>query len=308
MFYEPHMKTCNMLSYVQVPTYTTHSLVGDATVRDEIVPLQLQMQIPAIPRCGKLADIDSMRMDQKQQAIEEIVTNVEALSEFTLIGTSEDQTKTTTFVAREASPFWGRFFFKQFHAWDMTLSTRDSQTKSETVVAKYHRPLRCIQYPGKLCCYQTVTHTDAWDERIGETVEVCYCCVPRFNVKDQNGNIEFILSRPTCWAGLCVDYCAEGFFRCKVPFYIFPKDAKSLTKGNEKAKIVKIWSGLWNEMCGDADNFEIEFPKTPGQRVDNSAGATNARLVGSAFLLNSMYFEGDGCKINHQTSGWERHH
>ncbi|KAJ1464406.1 hypothetical protein T484DRAFT_1649648, partial [Baffinella frigidus] len=107
---------------------------------------------------------------------------------------------------------------------------------------------------------------------------------PKFDVLDENGAVEYVISQPTCLDGNFVNCFAEGVFNLRMPFYVYEKGSEHVA-GQEVAKIVKVWSGLSKELCTDADNFELNFNNV-------QKPVSKARLLGSLFLLNQLYFEG----------------
>jgi len=184
----------------------------------------------------------------------------------------------------EQSSSIARFFLSKLHPWNMTVWHGSSSRAPSVEIATYHRPLRMPLAPLKCCCHQAVLHHDAAGKLIGETVENFYCCVPMFDVRDGQGNIEYVISQPTCMDGNCVDCFAEGVFNLRIPFYVYEQGAQHVT-GQEVARIVKVWSGLSSELCTDADNFELNFNNV-------NKPVSKARLLGSLFLLNQLFFEG----------------
>lgn len=150
-------------------------------------------------------------------------------------------------------------------------------------LAVFDRPFRCPLGSLKCCCYQKITAT-AKGVEIGEVSETCWCFVPTFAVRDASNQEQYKISMPRCCGGMCVDICAEGCCKCRVPFYLF-KPGDPMNKGNEVGKIVKIWGGFGKEFLTDADTFETEFP------ADADAD-TKLRIVGGVFLINQLYFEG----------------
>lgn len=54
--------------------------------------------------------------------------------------------------------------------------------------------------------------------------------------------------------------------------------------GREVGKVVKIWSGLLNEVYSDADKFELRFPA-------NADSHNKTRLLSALFLINQLFFE-----------------
>ena len=211
--------------------------------------------------------------------------------------TSNQDKHTVIMYALEESSFLMRFFLGKIHNWNMTLFRGTHE--NGMAIAKYHRPIRCLPSPLKCCCYQEIQHQDSKGASIGATTEDCYyCCIPKFNITDAAGKLEFIMSKPTCVGGLCVDCCAEGLCTCRVPFYIFEGGVEHV-KGKQSGKMVKVWSGMAEELLSDSDNFEVVFPSSrPGH---GSIEQTRARLLGSLFLVNQLYFEGTGSTHNSRT-------
>ena len=189
-----------------------------------------------------------------------------------------------SFYAIEQSSEIMRFFLSRLHPWSMTLYHGTSDIEPSVKMMTYQRPLRLPSCPLKCCCHQTVTHHDADGEFVGDTVENFYGCVPKFSVRDESGAAQYVISQPTCLDGLCVDFFAEGVFNLRQPFYVY-KIGSEHTNGREVAKIVKVWSGLSNELFTDADHFVLNYDQV-------HAPAARARLLGSLFLLNQLFFEG----------------
>jgi Scramblase len=181
--------------------------------------------------------------------------------------------------AREDSSFWARLFYLNLHPWDMSVWHGDSP--GGVKLADYHRPVRCAPCPMKCCCHQQIHHKDTNGESIGVTVEDFYYCVPKFNVQDSLGNVEFVISNPTCLNGRFVDCFEEGVFTCRVPFYIYPAGSTKHVAGVHVGKIVKTWNGF-QKLYTDADTFELSFPS-------HSNSDSKARLLGSLFIVNQLY-------------------
>jgi len=184
--------------------------------------------------------------------------------------------------ALEDTSFMNRLLCGNTRPWEMNVHGGSDGNAPQ--IAKFVRPYRLLPAPCKLCCHQEVQHLDAAGNPLGKTVESFWLFVPKYVIKDQNGQDEFIFSQPTCVGGMCVNIFAEGLFNCRIPFYVFPPGVEQ-EKGNEVGSIVKIFGGLSTELFTDADKFEMKFP--PGAKSD-----TKARMLGSLFLLNQLYFEG----------------
>lgn len=148
--------------------------------------------------------------------------------------------------------------------------------------AVYDRPLRCSVGFCKCCCYQEITST-ADGKIIGSTIETMQACVPKLAVKDAQGDIKYLLHMPTCCGGMCIDVCAGGCCSCKIPFYLY--DPAQDEPGKHVGEITKVFGGLKKELFTDADTFKIIYPP-------NIDGAMKANLLGSTFLINQLFFEG----------------
>jgi hypothetical protein len=188
--------------------------------------------------------------------------------------------------ARDDSSFWTRFFYLNLHPWDISVWHGDSPVGVK--LADYHRPVRCPQGPMKCCCHQQIQHKDTNGVSIGATIEDFYYCVPKFNVLDSLGNVEFVISNPTCLNGRFVDCFNDGKFTCHVPFYIYPAASTKPTDihtGNMyTGKIVKRWNAPQEQLYTDVESFELSFPS-------HSNSDSKARLLGSLFLINQLYFD-----------------
>eukprot|EP00287_Rhodomonas_sp_CCMP768_P003522 CAMPEP_0196732952 /NCGR_PEP_ID=MMETSP1091-20130531/12197_1 /TAXON_ID=302021 /ORGANISM="Rhodomonas sp., Strain CCMP768" /LENGTH=257 /DNA_ID=CAMNT_0042076287 /DNA_START=59 /DNA_END=832 /DNA_ORIENTATION=- len=167
------------------------------------------------------------------------------------------------------------------------------------LMARFYRPLRCAAAPCKCCCFQELQVRDAQGNEAGATVETCYNCVPQYNILRPDGSVEYKLSQPTCCGGCCVNICAEGICNCRIPFYILAPEAG--TGGKPTGRIVKVWSGLTNELFTDADHFEVAFPEGAGAE-------SKARMVGALFLLNQLHFERSQAAHQHSDGGYEALH
>lgn len=186
--------------------------------------------------------------------------------------------------ALEESSFCIRLICKQNRPWIINLSAGPG-TPGGAPVSQHERPFRLPASGCKCCCHQEIYHRDPNGTPIGSTKEAFWFFVPKFETLRADGSKEYIVSPPTCVGGLCVDIFAEGLCNCRVPIYVYPGDATSLDKDNKIGGMVKIWSGLGSELFTDADKFELDFP--PG--ADPSA---KARLLGTLFLMNQLFFEG----------------
>mmetsp|Transcript_42463 Transcript_42463/g.96668 ORF Transcript_42463/g.96668 Transcript_42463/m.96668 type:complete len:257 (+) Transcript_42463:95-865(+) len=243
------------------------------------LPQQLSMGGAGLDALAPHADFF---VKQTRKGCVQEMMGCEAKTEFKIATMGNQQAD--VLYALEESSFLQRFLISPIREWNMNVT--QGGAPGGPMIAQFFRPLRCGIGPMKCCCYQEVMHKDALGVPIGSTTEGQYCFVPKFTITDAQGNPEYLLSQPTCVGGACVDIFAEGLCNCRVPFYVFPLTAEAV-KGQEVGRIVKVWAGLGTELFSDADKFELVFPA--GAKPD-----TKARLLGSLFLLNQLFFETKG--------------
>lgn len=161
------------------------------------------------------------------------------------------------------------------------------ELNTEASLLELDRPLRCCNCPCKCCCYQEGTITSDGQE-MGSIKEGCYFCVPEYTIADHTGKGLYKLHQPTCCCGVCVNCFTEGNpcgrGCCKVPFHLYPYEEGDSV--DHVGKILKKPKSLMTELLTDAEAFECTFPK-------DCSPATKATIIGSAILLNAIYFEGD---------------
>lgn len=201
----------------------------------------------------------------------------EANTEF-VIATKENQKEDIMYALEDTSCLM-RFCCPGNRPWDITVTKGGK--KGGEMVAKYHRPCACLVSPCKCCCHQSVQVTNVGGQDLGGVKEICWLCIPEFNILQPDGKVQYTLHQPTCCMGMCVNPCAEGCCNCKVPFYIYPTEGD---KDKEVGKITKVWGGMAKEMFTDADTFETDFP----EGVD---AQTKARILGAVFMINQVFFE-----------------
>lgn len=163
-----------------------------------------------------------------------------------------------------------------------TITVSEGAVSGGKTHSLHKRRRACPPFCCKCCCFQQIETKDPKGISIGNVIENMWCCVPSFTVFDVNQNEQYIIQQPTCCGGCCVNCCAEGFCSCRVPFYIY--EPGQHVAGQEVGKVVKIWSGLLNELFTDADKFELRFPT-------NADGHNKTRLLSATFLINQLFFE-----------------
>lgn len=181
---------------------------------------------------------------------------------------------------------------------ELLWSHRKDQTCGVNVLLGFDREGRPIRVP--CCCclpyLETVDHR-AGGKVVGKSEYVCCydgdcCCfVPKFQVKDESGEIKYFVRPETCCGGCCV-LCTVGGKggRClAVPFIIRDPKTKLPLPGTSNqtanAEITNLWAGLRKECC-QKDNYAVNFPH----------GATyelKATLMGTSILIDMTTAEHD---------------
>jgi hypothetical protein len=198
----------------------------------------------------------------------------EANTEF-LVATKEAPNNNFMYALEETSCMI-RFCCGKNRPFDMTLSHGDRA--GGAIIATFKRPFACAAAPCKCCCFQQIQAKSATGVDLGKTVETCWYCVPNFEIRKPDGSKEFRVHQPTCCGGMCVNICAGGCCKCRVPFEIYDSEDKPV------GEITKIWGGLSKEVLTDADTFETVFPPTADP-------AAKARVMAAVFLINQIFFE-----------------
>ena len=104
---------------------------------------------------------------------------------------------------------------------------------------------------------------------IGSVEQNWSICLPKFTVRDEDGNEVLRIVGPCCTSSCFGD----------VEFEVM-----SLDSNEQVGKISKQWSGLLKEAFTDADNFGISFPMDLDVKI-------KATLLGAVFLIDFMFFE-----------------
>lgn len=128
-------------------------------------------------------------------------------------------------------------------------------------------------------------------EKMGTTEYLCDMCpfVPKFQVRDKDDQVKYLLRPDTCVAGACVMCrCGGGKGKCfRVPFIVRDPVTKEPLKANVqegKAELTNLWSGWANECCMRKNAYYMAFPE----------GATTEdklTLIGSTVLIDVVMFE-----------------
>lgn len=251
---------------------------------------------PAPSGGGNLAmlnESDEFRICQTRKGCIQEMLGCEANSEFKFIvgdtqrGIIEEQTSCCI-----------RFFCGNIRPW--TTKMAEGADINGPTFLEFERPFRCMPGACKCCCFQEVMVSDGNKASLGGIREVCWYCVPNYQLYKTPESPEYDLHMPTCCGGMMVNLCAQGCCNCRIPFYFYKPGGDEETAAlssksspvpgmeNEtpKAQICKVWSGLTNELFTDVDTFEVKCP-------DGSDEGTKARMIGATLMLNQLYFESD---------------
>lgn len=151
-----------------------------------------------------------------------------------------------------------------------------------------HRPYRCGASSCKCCCYQEATMSSG-NSNLGTIQEDCWCCVPSFTVTTPRDGPLYKIHPPTCCGGVCVDGCTEGCpcgrGCCKAPFHVFPAHQRNTDMAPYVGKIIKRRKNVMAECCTQNHAFDVDLPI-------NATAEQRGLLVGTAVLLNSVFFRG----------------
>lgn len=229
-----------------------------------------------------LASYSNLLIKQTKKGCLQELMGCEAQSEFNIA--TKEAPKDHKFYALEDTSCLMRFCLKGNRPWVINMT--DGAQKGGAGIAKFDRPLACPMGNCKCCCFQSVSASNAAGEKIGESREDMWFCVPSFSIYDKNDTKTHVLHMPTCCGGMCVNVCADGICtKCRIPFNVYKADND--VEGQSVGSITKVWGGLGKEIFTDADTFEAIFPT-------DATPECKASLVGATFMINQLFFEGNG--------------
>lgn len=142
--------------------------------------------------------------------------------------------------------------------------------------------------PVPMCTNLPYLETSSNGQVVGRTEYLCDKClfVPKFAVKDANGQEVYRIRPDTCCAGCCVRCrCGGKGGKCfSVPYII--RDPTTQEKMDE-AHITDLWAGLKKECCTRKNNWQVKFP-------ENATDEMKMTLMGAALLVElTMVEQGD---------------
>lgn len=135
-----------------------------------------------------------------------------------------------------------------------------------TECIRINRPFRCDNccWP---CCLQTM-EVFSNGALMGSIEQKWHPFLPKFEIKDSEGNAVLTMNGPFCSLSCCKD----------INYPIMS------IEGEEIGKVTKEFSGVAREMFTDADNFAVLFPMDLDVRL-------KATLLGAVFMIDFMFFE-----------------
>ena len=178
-----------------------------------------------------------------------------------------------------------RIFCSPCHPFTTVIKELNTDAELLTV----DRPFACPIGGCKCCLYQEADFTSD-GQKLGNIKETFYCCVPRFDIFDDEAKLLYKLHQPTCCGGMCVNCCAEGNpctskGCCKESFRVYDANQEE-TDGDAPylGYIMKKPKSAMVEIFTDADAFDVKFP-------ENATVAQKGILVGTAIFINATFFE-----------------
>jgi len=227
-------------------------------------PQQQQwMPVPSgIPGCPPgleyLTQIDQLLVKQKVEILE-MLSGLETNNKYEV----KNSMGQDVYKAKEKSGFCARQCCGPMRAFDMEITDNNGRE-----VIHLKRPLNCTSccFP---CCLQEMTITSpVTGEVLGTIEQNWHLCLPKYSLKDANGQTVLKLTGPFCTCACCSD----------VNFELETVD------GQNVGKITKQWTGMVKEAFTDADNFGVTFPMDLSVQM-------KAVVLGLVFLIDFMYFE-----------------
>lgn len=121
------------------------------------------------------------------------------------------------------------------------------------------------------CAFEVYVETPS-GERLGKVRQGQSCwMIPEYKIIDADGKQVLHIQGPACVCDCCADF-----------------EIQTLDKTQTIGSIKKKWRGVAEELLTDANSFSINFPMDLDVKV-------KAILMGAAFLIDFMFFEGANC-------------
>lgn len=236
----------------------------------------------------------------------------------------------TVYVAQEESGCCSRCCCAPNHNFAIQLrdrSGRDDEPFGGMEVLGFYHPMKCAPCCC-VCCNMCQHEMYVYQGKVPGTVDDRPCCGPP-EMNDPNNPLIGVLRQPVCGGVyrptiqlmdatqdgnvkdggikeqlpteelvgpcLCIGSCCESKFHCQAPGQ---HDEHQGAYGKIKKEGVSGGGDAFREIFTDADNFKLKFEKeAPFMKSEQDwmfSMRAKARLLGGLFLLDYMFFEGDG--------------
>ncbi|XP_012259568.1 phospholipid scramblase 1 [Athalia rosae] len=211
------------------------------------------------PGLEYLMALDRLMVDQQVELLEAF-TGWESENKYVI----KDPRGQVVYYAAEESDCCGRMCCGSYRHFDMRIL--DGAMKE---VIHLKRPIKCSSccFP---CCLQEV-EVFSNGVQIGSVTQNWNPIRPSFSVNDATGDAVLSIKGQICMCSCC-----------DIDFDVLSTDGE-----HQVGRISKKWSGFVREAFTDADVFGISFPADLDVKI-------KAVLVGACFLIDFMYFEGQG--------------
>ncbi|XP_055343713.1 phospholipid scramblase 2-like [Paramacrobiotus metropolitanus] len=232
----------------------------------QVVWVAMPEPIPGCPPgLEYLYAMDSLDVKQKKEWLE-VFSGFETSNKYVI----RDKMGQYVYFAVENSDFCSRQCLGTLRPFDLGV-----YDNAQRQVMNIHRPYNCTGCCCP-CCLQTMQVEAPPGNPIGQIEENWSFCLPRFTIKNRNGEPVLKIEGPCCTSSCCGN---------DVKFKVVTADGKA-----EIGEISKKWGGL-KEFYTDADTFGITFPLDMDVHV-------KATLVAACFLIDFMYYEQSGNNNN----------
>ncbi|KAK2175720.1 hypothetical protein NP493_712g01003 [Ridgeia piscesae] len=215
-----------------------------------------QMSAGVPPGLEYLASLSSVKISQVLH-IEEILLGWERNNVYQIM----DQRNQQFLTAKEETDCCTRQFLGNIRPFTINISDMQGGMPVQLT-----RDLHCqgCCYP---CCLQEMDICCPPSYKVATIKEKWSLCTPRYEIFDTTGRLMYTIEGICCYIKCCAD----------VPFKVTRAD------GADAGEVVKHWAGC-REMCGQVNEFTVSY-------AQNETALNKAILLGSAFLIDFMYFE-----------------
>jgi hypothetical protein len=217
---------------------------------------------------------------RQQPELLEIVTGCETENRYHVFTTLNNGTEKYLFKCKEESTCFQRQCCpsdtREFNMRIKHISSQvDFQGGFENYYATFVKPFKCT-----CCCLARpsivgLLHSN--NQPFGEVTELCTCCNPIFEVRN-GGMLKYTITIDCCQCGFC---CRKS---CGKLNYVEAQIHNGNEEGPIVGNIIKRAAQNMMEMIGDADTYDINFPKdaTPEEKFT---------LIMAGLFLDYRYYE-----------------